>query len=127
MVGFGALLWARHRLSKRAAALQPVSATQARVAGRAVLIVTAVITALVVVIVVAQWRHGGALGLQSLAMPAVGLLWLASLGLQSLAAARRALREPATTERSTRRPSREGVAQAQQRPSRPPTDRHASA
>jgi hypothetical protein len=127
MVGFGILLWARHRLSKRASELQPVSAAQALIAGRAVLIVTAIIAALVAVIVLAQWRHGGALGLQSLAMPAAGLIWLAALGLKSLAFARGAAGPPVTSERPSRRPSLEGVAQATQRPSRPPTDRHASA
>lgn len=126
MVGFGGLLWVRHRLSKRAASLQPVSAAQALLAGRAVLIVTAVITALVVVIVLAQWRRGGELGAQSLAMPVAGLAWLAALGLKSLGFARRSGDASGATERASRRPSREGASQSTQRPSRPPADRHAS-
>jgi hypothetical protein len=128
MVGFGALLAVRHRLSRREGALGHVEEGAARSAGTAVLVVCGVSAALVLGIIGLQWRRGGPIGLLSLVMPLLGLLWLAWLGHKSLRHRDAAAEPPAAKDRPSRRPpKRDAVATAQQRPSRPPTDRRISA
>lgn len=127
MVGMGALLWTRHRLARREGELQPVARADARRAGFAVLIVTGVSAVLVLGIVVQQWLRGGQLGALSLAMPAVGLLWLLTLGLQSLGHRDRSVKSTQRDRPSRRPPQVDGLQSPSQRPSRPPTDRRLSA
>lgn len=128
MVGFGVLFAARHRLSKREGALRPVAAEAARRAGTTVLVICAISALLVLGIVVLQWRRGGPIGLLSLAMPLLGLAWLASLGYQSLRH-RDATTEPGLSpDRPSQRPAKvDALGAPQQRPSRPPADRRVSA
>lgn len=127
MVGFGALLFVRHFLARREGALRPVATVDAARAARALLVITAISAALVVGIVALQWRRGGDIGLLSLTMPLVGLLWLGSIVVRS----RRHRVDPAAdlVERSSSlRPAKlDAVGSPSQRPSRPPTDRRISA
>lgn len=83
MTGFGLLLAVRHRLGRDQVTLGPVSQLTARRAGNAVLWVSAVIAAFVLVFVFRQLAAGGPIGAFSLAMPVVGLVWLVSLGLKA--------------------------------------------
>lgn len=123
MVGFGVLLWARHRLVKRESALPPIATADAQRAGFALLLITAISSLLVLGIVFLQWRRGGPIGWLSLAMPFAGLLWLGSLGLQ----ARRHSSADVAERPSLRGPKLDALGTPSQRPSRPPTDRRLSA
>jgi hypothetical protein len=125
MVGFGVLLWARHRLVKvkRERALPPIATADAQHAGFALLLITAISGLLVLGIVFLQWQRGGPIGWLSLAMPFVGLLWLASLALQ----ARRYKSADVAERPSLRGPKLDALGTPSQRPSRPPTDRRLSA
>jgi hypothetical protein len=122
------LLFARHRLVKREGALRPVGTAEARHAGSTVLLLTAISALLVLGIVGLQWRRGGDIGLLSVAMPLVGLVWLGSLGVLS-----RRHRVDATADllgrsSSLRAPNKpDALSTPSQRPSRPPTDRRISA
>jgi hypothetical protein len=127
MVGVGALLCARHWLSRREGALRPVASADARLAGKTVLIVCGISTLLVLGIVFLQWLRGGQLGAFSLAMPVAGLLWLATLGVQSLKHRDAAAPEPGLDRPSRRSAKVEGLPSPSQRPSQPPTDRRISA
>jgi hypothetical protein len=104
MLLFGVLLFARQRFSRQQAPLTRVDEPAARAAGRAVLLVSAVIGAIVVVIVGARLRSGGSIAALSLAMPAVGLGWLASLGLKAARHREPALEPTSTSDRPSRRP-----------------------
>ncbi len=126
-VGLGALLFFRHRLSRREGALLPVRPEDSRRAGKAVLGVCAISAALVLVIVVSQWRRGGELGLLSLTMPLLGLCWLATLGLQSLWHRNAAAPSAAEALSARRGAQPSALPSASQRPSKPPTDRQVSA
>lgn len=107
MVGFGALLLLRHRLRGPEPTLAAVERSQARHSGRALLIITGVLALLVLCIVAARVVARGAIAPLSLLMPAVGLLWLASLGIK-------ALRHPS--------PSSEALNSEADRPSRRPPE-----
>jgi hypothetical protein len=127
MVGVGALLWTRHRLSRQEGPLRPVAEGEPRAAGKAVLAISGVSALLVLGIVFLQWHRGGPLGRLSLAMPVVGLLWLASLGARTLRH-----RDPPPPslagDRGSRRNSPiDSVPGPAQRPSQPPPDGHVSA
>jgi len=124
---FVALLFARHRFGRQELPLGRVDEPAARAAGRTVLMVTVVIGAIVAVIVGARLRSGGGIGLLSLAMPAVGLGWLASLGLKAGRHREPALEPAATSDRPSRRPPNwEPAASAQASQAGSP-NRHVSA
>ena len=61
---------------------QATGSAQARSAGRAVLIISAVLACMVLVIIASRWLLGGSMAVLSVALPVVGLLWLAGLGLK---------------------------------------------
>lgn len=127
MVGVGVLLCARHLLSRREGALRPVANADARLAGKIVLVISGISALLVLGIVGLQWQRGGPIGALSLLMPLAGLLWLATLGVQSLKHRDTAVPE-AARDRPSRRPGKlEALPSASQRPSQPPTDRRISA
>jgi len=106
MVGFGSLLWARRRLTGKEAPLSYVSPEAARAAGRAVLLIAAVIAALVAGIVSLRVHSGLGMSGLSLLLPALGLAWLAFLGVQILR--HRASSDTApSTDRPSRRPARQ--------------------
>jgi hypothetical protein len=128
MVGFGALLLFRHRLRGAEPALARVDGPVARHAGRALLLITAIIAALVGVIVAFQLARRGTIAPLSIVMPSVGLLWLAALGLKSLRyRPTEAEPPPSETERPSRRPPEWKQRSANVTPGRPSPDRHASA
>lgn len=128
MVGFGALLFVRHRLAKREGALRHVAAAEAAQAAHALLVITAISALLVLGIVGLQWRRGGDIGLLSLAMPLVGLLWLGSLAMLSRRHAVGAAAADLVERSSAPRPPKlDALGSPSQRPSRPPTDRRISA
>jgi hypothetical protein len=104
LFGFGVLLWTRHRLGQGESQLQRVDEPAARSAGRTTLVVCAIIAALVGVIVGAQLRSGGSIGLMSLGMPLVSLAWLASLGLKAWRHREPAPEPAAVSDRPSRRP-----------------------
>jgi hypothetical protein len=106
MVGFGGLLWARQRLTRREGALARVPARAARNAGRTVLLVCAVVSAIIAVVVLTRLREGGGIGLLSLAMPGAGLLWLTSLGLKTQRHRDPAADAAPANDRPSRRPPR---------------------
>jgi hypothetical protein len=126
MVGFGVLLWTRRRLRGTEAPLQRVAPGAARHAGRAVFIVCGVVGALVAVIIGARLRVGEPIAALSVALPALGLAWLTTLGFQawrydpppehSAATERPSPRPVSWNSNTARKPS----------PSKPP-DRHVSA
>jgi hypothetical protein len=129
MVGFGGLLAARRRLHGFEGPLQRVPVGMAKQAGRALLGVSGIIAALVLVIVGFRVHSGGAMSALSLALPGAGLAWLAQLGVQTLRYRERATESSTAGERPSRRPpNREQVSNAQSTSSRPgPPDRHVSA
>ena len=128
MTGFGLLLAVRHRLRRDQPPLAPLTDAQARHAGGAVLWVSGIIGAMVVVIVLLQLLRGGPTSAFSVALPLVGLWWLASLGFKA-----RRFRAPQVddsappVDRSSRRPpSWERLTPPDGRPPGGP-GRHASA
>jgi threonine/homoserine/homoserine lactone efflux protein len=70
----------RERLS--ASDPQPQGSAEARSAGRTVLIICAVLACMVSVIIVSRLLHGGPLSPLSVALPVLGLAWVAWLGLK---------------------------------------------
>lgn len=128
MVGFGALLLIRHRLRGPEPALATVEATQARSAGRTVLIIAAILALLVLAIVAARVvMNRGSVAPLSLLMPAAGLLWLAALGVKALRHAVTAAEAlTAETDRPSRRPPEWKPRAAGITPGRSASDRHAS-
>jgi hypothetical protein len=127
MVGFGGVLAARRRLHGFEGPLQRVPVGMPQQAGRALLGVSGIIAALVLVIVGFRVHSGGAISALSLALPGLGLAWLAQLGFQTLRHREPALDSPAAGERPSRRPpSRDQVSNAQSTRPGPP-DRHVSA
>ncbi len=105
VTGFGLLLAIRHRLRRDRPPLAELAEAEARRAGNAVLWVSVVIAAMVLVIVLHQLFSGGGMSAFSVGLPLVGLWWLASLGLKA-----RRLRSPqaddsaTTADRPSRRP-----------------------
>ncbi len=128
MVGFGALLFVRHRLRGCEPALADIEAAPARRAGRVVLCITAMSALLVLGIIAAQLVAGGAVAPLSLLMPAAALLWLLSVGLRSL---RHAALPPAAASNESDRPSRRPPDWTPRSPgmpsARPASDGHARA
>lgn len=127
MVGFGVLLWTRRRLRGPEGPLQPVAPDAARQAGRAVLIICGVVSLLAALIVGARLHAGEPIELLSVALPVLGLAWLATLGVQA-----RRHRDPApvsgpVAERPSRRSaSWDSKTGRKPSPSAPP-DRHVNA
>lgn len=76
MVGFGGLLWTRHRLLRREAPLDAVAPAQARLAARAVFIITGFSAFVVCLIAASRLSESRPIALLSVAMPVVGLAWL---------------------------------------------------
>lgn len=105
MVGFGALLAVRHLLGRREPPLAVPTPQQAHGAARAIFVICALTALFVLGVVVLRLRDGGGIAALSVIMPAVTLLWLASLGVKSLRST--ASPEPASapSERSRRRTS----------------------
>jgi hypothetical protein len=105
MTGFGLLLAVRHRLRRDQPPLAALTEVEARQAGGAVLWVSGIIAAMVVVIVLLQLIRGGPTSAFSVALPLAGLWWLASLGFKA-----RRFRAPqvddsvSTVDRPSRRP-----------------------
>jgi hypothetical protein len=107
IAGFGTLLLVRYRLQRREGALAPVSRAAALRAGRALLWVSGIIALMVSFFTLKQLASGGPVGALSLAMPALGLCWLASLGLKAMRWPSDAIQPPASAEdRPSRRPPR---------------------
>ena len=123
MVGFGMLLWARHRVQGAEAPLASVPVPVARQAGRALLFTCAVSTLLVLGIIGLQLRRGGGVSALSVALPAAGLAWLTSLAFKTLR-----LREaapPMGTDRASRRPPNWDGLQSSSAAQSTPTNHHA--
>lgn len=70
----------RERLS--ASDPQPQGSAEARSAGRTVLLICAVLTCMVLVIIASRLVLGGPLSLLSVALPVLGLAWVAWLGVK---------------------------------------------
>jgi|SRR5687767_7372236 hypothetical protein len=105
MTGFGLLLAVRHRLRRDQPPLAPLTEADARHAGGAVLWVSGIIGAMVLVIVLHQLISGGPTSAFSVGLPLVGLWWVASLGLKARRfRAAQADDSAATLERPSRRP-----------------------
>ena len=105
MTGFGLLFAFRHRLRRDQPPLAALSQTEARRAGGAVLWVSGVIAAIVLVIVAHQLLSGGPTSAFSVGLPIVGLWWLGSLGLKARRFRAPAVDDPATlVDRPSRRP-----------------------
>lgn len=131
MVGFGSLLWARHRLRGADGSLLKVPELSAKRAGRTLLLIGGVVAALVALAVTIGLRvhSGGTLSPLSLALPVAGLAWVAVLGLQVLRHRDPASESPSSGDRPSRRPpQREGLAQPTSTSNHPgPPDQHVSA
>jgi hypothetical protein len=80
MVGFGALLWGRHRLRGREGELEAIPAQSAVLASRALLAITAFCAVICCAIIGSRVYAGKSLAALSVLMPAVGLAWLGWLG-----------------------------------------------
>jgi hypothetical protein len=104
MVAFGGLLGARHRLGRTTSQLGRVDETSARSAGRVTLVVCALIAAAVAVIFGARLRSGGSIGLLSLGMPFIALVWVSSLGLKAWRHREPAPEPAGLSDRPSRRP-----------------------
>jgi hypothetical protein len=127
MVGFGALLWTRHRLLARDGALADPALREPRRAGQRVLIVTAIIAAIVALIIGSHWHAGKPIGLLSVAMPLVGLGWLAAIGLKLRQLPESAAEGAGQSDRASRRPpKRDSVAPPLTSPGQASSNRHAS-
>lgn len=127
MVGFGVLLWVRRQLRGPEAALQRVPPEAARHAGRALFIVCGVVGTLVALIVGARLHAGQPLGLLSVALPSLGLVWLVTLAVQVWRHREPAAEAAAAGDRPSRRPlSWDSSAGRKPSPSSPP-DRHVNA
>lgn len=83
IAGFGLLLLVRYRLQRREAPLAAVTGAGPRQAGNAVLWVTGIIALMVAFFTLKQLLAGGPVAAWSVAMPVLGLLWLAWLGLKA--------------------------------------------
>ncbi len=127
MVGFGVLLWARRRLRGPEGALQRVAPDAVRTAGRALLVVVAVVAALVGVIVGHRLFSGEPLSSLSLVLPAAGLAWLALLGFQVLRHRESSLDSASTEERPSRRPPNWDSLSNRKSTHPGPPDRHVNA
>jgi hypothetical protein len=128
MVGFGALLWTRHRLGKREGALRPVRRTDALRAARTVVIICGVIGLLMAGIVASRWHSGGSIAWLSVAMPLATLAWISTIGLRAQRLGNGQTEGATSSERPSRRPpGLEALASATARPSSPPADPQVSA
>jgi hypothetical protein len=127
MVGFGALLWTRHRLLARDSAVADAPAGKARFASRSLLLITAISTVIVAVIVGAYLRSGKPLAWLSVAMPLAGLSWLAAVGWKLRQLDETTAEGAAQADRASRRPAkRDSVAPPRPSPDKSPSDRHVS-
>jgi len=128
MVGFGALLWTRHRLLQRRDPSLTFLVRQPQQAARRVLTISALCTVLVCVIVGAHWHAGKPIGLLSVAMPLVGMSWLTAIGLRIGKLREAPLEGAASSDRPSRRPpKRESLTPPPQNQDKPASNRHASA
>jgi hypothetical protein len=128
MVGFGALLWGRHRLTRREGALAEVAPQSATVASRAVLAVAAFCAAICFGIIASRIYAGKSIAALSVLMPAAGLGWLGWLGLKIRQLRSAAVESPAATDRPSRRPpKRDSLAPPLSSQSDGSSNRHASA
>lgn len=127
MVGFGVLLWARRRLRGAEGPLQHVAPEAARQAGRALFIVSAVVGVLVALIVGARLGTGEPIGLLSVALPSLGLAWLATLGAQAWRHRGPAPEPAPTSDRLSRRPVNWDAGASRKSSPSPPPDRHVNA
>jgi hypothetical protein len=125
MVGFGALLWARHGLRGGQGPLLAISKPAASAAGRAVLGAAAAIAVSIAFIVGFRLQSGGAISTLSLALPALGLAWVALLGVQALRHPATSVEEPAAERPSRRPPEWEALPNRKSNHPGPP-DGHAS-
>lgn len=127
MVGFGALLYARHRLTRREAPLAEVPAQAAAFASRSLLQITALCAAICAGIIAARMYAGKPIAGLSVLMPATGLAVLLWLGRKMQKAGAARVESTGFSDRpSPRPPKRESLA-----PPRPQSDaasnRHVSA
>jgi hypothetical protein len=129
MAASGVLLFVRYRLRGAQAPLAAVSAARAAHARRAVFIITMVLTLLVGIIIAAQVAKGGVVAPLSVAMPAVGLLWLVLIGVRAGRRHEAASEagEAGDTERPSRRPPEWKARASNVASQRPSSDRHVSA
>ncbi len=104
MVGFGALLWSRHRLTNREGALDDVPAPSAVFASRSLLAITAVCAMICAVIVASRFYAGKPIAALSVLMPALGLAWLAWLALKMRRFRASAVDSTTAADRPSRRP-----------------------
>jgi hypothetical protein len=100
-----------------ASELQATGSAQARSAGRAVLIISAVLACMVAVIIASRWLLGGSVAVLSVMLPVAGLLWLAGLGLKMWRSAPVLDAPPQRGERPSRRARRFEPASRSDRPS----------
>lgn len=121
MVGFGALLWTRHRLAKREDGLRPVRRSEALRAARTVAGVGGVVGLLMAGIVASRWHSGGSIAWLSVAMPLAALTWVLTIGLRAQRFGLSQTEAVAGSDRPSRRPpGLEALASAAARPSSPP-------
>lgn len=104
MVGFGALLFTRHRLTSREGALEAVPAHSPRQASRALLTITALSATIVSGIVASHLHAGKPVAALSVLMPLAGLSWLGWLGLKIRQHRPSPEDSTAPTDRPSRRP-----------------------
>jgi hypothetical protein len=107
ITGFGVLLAVRHRLRRAERPLALVPRPAAEHAGRSVLIIAAICTALVLGIIGRQLLLKGPVGPLSVAMPLAALGWLYWVGLRALRWSAETADEaqPSADDRPSRRPS----------------------
>lgn len=127
MVGFGALLWGRHRLTSREGDLEPVPAESAVLAWRALSAITVFCSAICCVIIGSRVYAAKPLAALSVVMPAVGLTWLGLLGWKIRQLRLVAVESPATTDRPSKRPpKRDSLAPPLSNQGDSASNRHAS-
>lgn len=128
MVGFGALLWMRHRLTERARASEPVPAQNPRRVGRYLLLITGFSALVVALIVGERWYEGKPIALLSVAMPFAGLAWLLAIARKTQQMPPSAPESAATADRpSPRPPKRDSLAAPLANQGNSSSNRHASA
>lgn len=128
MVGFGALLWGRHRLVRREGPLEEVSAESVNLASRALFAITAFSTAICAGIIGSHLYAGKPIAALSVLMPAVGLAWLAGLGWKMRQLPRAAVEPHSASDRPSRRPpKRDSLAPPLPSQGDAASNRHASA
>jgi len=127
MLGFGALLWTRHRLLDRDSGFADAPIGKARLAGRSILLITAISSLIVTLIVGSYLLSGKPLAGLSVAMPLAGLSWLAAIGWKLRRLAETTAEGAGQAERPSRRPAkRDSVAPPRPSPGKSPSNGHAS-